>query len=73
MLGKQFPVVESMLRDTADDVLAFAGFPVGHWKKIWSTNPLERVNKEIPVLDWSIRRPRRRPLRVGSRAGSDSK
>ena len=22
-------------------------FPVGHWKKIWSTNPLERVNKEI--------------------------
>ena len=22
-------------------------FPAGHWKKIWSTNPLERVNKEI--------------------------
>ena len=22
-------------------------FPVAHWKKIWSTNPLERVNKEI--------------------------
>jgi len=21
--------------------------PFGHWKKIWSTNPLERVNKEI--------------------------
>ena len=47
MLGKQFPVVEVMLRDAADDVLAFASFPVGHWKKIWSTNPLERVNKEI--------------------------
>jgi putative transposase len=29
-----------------DDVPAFAGFPVGHWKKIWSTNPLERVNKQ---------------------------
>ncbi len=40
MLGKQFPVVEAMLRDTADDVLAFTAFPVGHWKKIWSTNPL---------------------------------
>ena len=26
---------------------AFADFPVAHWKKIWSTNPLERVNKEI--------------------------
>ncbi len=47
MLGKQFPVVEVMLRDAADDVLAFTAFPVGHWKKIWSTNPLERVNKEI--------------------------
>jgi putative transposase len=22
-------------------------FPTGHWTKIWSTNPLERVNKEI--------------------------
>ena len=36
-----------MLRDAADDLLAFTGFPVAHWKKIWSTNPLERVNKEI--------------------------
>ena len=47
MLGKQFPVVEVMLRDAADDVLAFTAFPVGHWKKIWSTNPLERLNKEV--------------------------
>jgi putative transposase len=22
-------------------------FPPGHWKKIWSTNPLERLNEEI--------------------------
>ncbi len=47
MLGRQFPKVESMLREAADDVTAFADFPVAHWKKIWSTNPLERVNKEI--------------------------
>jgi transposase-like protein len=47
MLGRQFPKVEAMLRDAADDITAFADFPVGHWKKIWSTNPLERVNKEI--------------------------
>jgi putative transposase len=33
--------------DSADDLLAFSGFPLGHWKKIWSTNPLERLNKEI--------------------------
>jgi transposase-like protein len=31
---------------TSSDVTAFTAFPVGHWKKIWSTNPLERVNKE---------------------------
>jgi putative transposase len=47
MLGRQFPKVEAMLHDAADDITAFAGFPIGHWKKIWSTNPLERLNKEI--------------------------
>ncbi|GAB4906695.1 hypothetical protein MAHJHV29_47720 [Mycobacterium avium subsp. hominissuis] len=36
-----------MLREAADDITAFADFPVLHWKKIWSTNPLERLNKEI--------------------------
>ena len=43
----RFPVVAAMLREAREDVLAFAAFPVAHWKKIWSTNPLERVNKEI--------------------------
>jgi putative transposase len=36
-----------MLRAAADDVTAFADFPVEHWKKIWSTNGLERTNREI--------------------------
>jgi putative transposase len=47
MLGRQLPKVESTLREAADDITAFADFPVPHWKKIWSTNPLERLNKEI--------------------------
>lgn len=46
-LGRQFPAVETMLRDAATDICAFAAFPQAHWKKVWSTNPLERVNKEI--------------------------
>jgi transposase-like protein len=46
-LGRQFPAVASMLRDAAPDILAFAAFPESHWRKIWSTNPLERVNVEI--------------------------
>jgi putative transposase len=34
--------------DTAKtEVLAFTAFPPAHWAKTWSTNPLERVNKEI--------------------------
>ncbi|MEI8083196.1 MAG: IS256 family transposase [Actinomycetes bacterium] len=47
MLGRQFPKVETMLREAADDITAFADFPSAHWRQVWSTNPLERVNKEI--------------------------
>jgi len=46
-LAPGFPVVAAMLREAREDVTAFAAFPFAHWKKIWSTNPLERVNKEI--------------------------
>lgn len=47
MLEGQFPDVAAMLRDASEDLLAFTGFPVAHWRKIWSTNPLERINGEI--------------------------
>ena len=47
MLGRQSAKIETMLRDAAEDLLAFTGFPPGHWKKIWSTNPLERLNKQV--------------------------
>jgi transposase-like protein len=47
MLGRQFPVVEQMLHECAEELLAFADFPLSHWKKIWSTNPLERLNREV--------------------------
>jgi transposase-like protein len=40
MLGRQFRKLEAMLRDAA----GFTAFPVSHWKKVWSTNPLERLN-----------------------------
>jgi putative transposase len=47
MLGRQLPKVEQMMRQARDDLLAFTAFPVPHWRKIWSTNPLERVNREV--------------------------
>jgi transposase-like protein len=46
-LGGQFPDVVAMLIDARDDLLAFSVFPVEHWRKIWSTNPLERVHREV--------------------------
>src|SRR3954451_13515386 len=47
MLAGQFPDVAAMLADAAEDLLAFTAFPQAHWRKFWSTNPLERVNGEI--------------------------
>ena len=47
MLTAQFPDVAAMLRDATEDLLAFTNFPLAHWRKIWSTNPLERLNGEI--------------------------
>ena len=47
MLRSQFPDVATMLADAAEDLLAFSHFPQAHWRKIWSTNPLERLNGEI--------------------------
>jgi putative transposase len=47
MLEERFPKAAELLDDAKHDVLAFAGFPVSHWRKIWSNNPLERLNKEV--------------------------
>ena len=46
-LSFMFPDVAKLLEDSRDDLLAFSSFPMPHWTKIWSTNPLERVNAEI--------------------------
>ena len=47
MLQRSHPKVAQMLEDAKEDLLAFTNFPQKHWRQIWSTNPLERVNKEI--------------------------
>jgi putative transposase len=44
MLRKQFPTAVPLMEAARDDVLAFLHFPQEHWRKIWSTNPLERLN-----------------------------
>ena len=47
MLAPKFPAVAAMLTDAKEDLTTFASFPPAHWVKIWSTNPLERLNKEV--------------------------
>ena len=46
-LAASFPKVGPLMDEAKAEVLAFTAFPKAHWRKIWSTNPLERVNKEI--------------------------
>ena len=43
-LREHFPQAAQVLEDALPDILAF---PVAHWQKLWSNNPLERLNKEI--------------------------
>jgi putative transposase len=47
MLAGQFPAVADLLHQAKPDLTAFADFPRPHWRKIWSTNPLERLNREV--------------------------
>jgi len=47
LFEKRYPQLVACLRDAETDVLAFYGFPVEHRRQIWSTNSLERLNREV--------------------------
>ena len=46
-LRGRFPRVAGLMEAAEVDLLAYADFPAEHWRKIWSNNPIERLNKEI--------------------------
>ena len=46
-MHKPLPKLAALLEEAEEDLLAFYAFPVDHWPKLRSTNPLERVNREI--------------------------
>ena len=46
-LERTAPKVARLLAEAEDELLAFMAFPAEHWSKLRSTNPLERVNREI--------------------------
>jgi putative transposase len=43
----RFPRLADLMEEAEEDILAYATFPVEHWQKIRSNNPLERLNKEV--------------------------
>jgi putative transposase len=43
----RFPRLATLLDEAEADVLAYLAFPPAHWRQLWSTNPLERLNKEL--------------------------
>jgi len=46
-LAGPVPKVAQLLEGAEEDLLAFYRFPSAHWSKLRSTNPLERVNREV--------------------------
>ena len=47
MLTAKFPRAAELMATAREDVLPFRHYPASHWRKLWSTNLLERVNEEI--------------------------
>jgi putative transposase len=46
-LAERFPAAADLLEDAKPDLLSFAAYPKAVWRQIWSTNPVERLNREI--------------------------
>lgn len=47
LMRERWPQAAEVLAAAEDEVLAYMSFPVEHWSRIYSTNPLERLNREI--------------------------
>jgi putative transposase len=46
-LRQRFGKLAALMDDAEADVIAFMAFPRAHWPKIHSTNPIERLNREV--------------------------
>ncbi|MDQ2683801.1 MAG: transposase, partial [Chloroflexota bacterium] len=46
-LRGRFAQAAALLQDAAEDILAYRHLPIEHQRQLHSTNPLERLNKEV--------------------------
>ncbi len=46
-LAERFPKVVALLEEAEGEILTFYDYPKEHWRQIYSTNPLARLNKEL--------------------------
>ena len=46
-LRQRIPKLAAMMDEAEADVIAYLAFPKSHWPKLHSTNPIERLNKEV--------------------------
>lgn len=46
-MDRRWSGAAAVLREGADDVLTYMSFPPEHWTRLYSANPLERLNREV--------------------------
>lgn len=46
-LNSRIPAVVKLLEEAGTDILSHMSFPPEHWRQLHSTNPLERINREV--------------------------
>jgi putative transposase len=51
LLESRWPPTAQLLLAAEDDVLAYMAFPQEHWTRLYSTNVLERLNREVKRRD----------------------
>ncbi len=46
-MSSRWPKAAEVMERAEEDILVYMAFPQKHWTRIYSTNPLERLNKEV--------------------------